>query len=210
MIVRCTVGVLLLGIGGACSTVQPLRPLDRGQWVVESSAVGAFFYEDFVYAAAQPVVGARYGLSSKLELRAHWHPALLVSSIVSGDFGAVWHLGRLHRFGFHGLLDAWWLFDPGASTQALRGVANARALAHWEASDSVWPFASLDSGIAFDDGDWIPGVGLGLQFPLGVWELAIESRLSAFDERTRDFSQPYLGVGGRGILYGGIGVGYRL
>ncbi len=206
---RVALVVLTLSSAG-CSTVQPLRPLEPGDFALEGSLVGVFLREDFVYAGAQPLIGARYGLTDTLELRGHLHPVGLFASVLSGDLGIVWHGPRVGEVRFHGALDAWWLSDPRANTGGLRGLINARSLVHWEASEVVWPFATLDAGLAFDDGDFVPGVGTGLQFPLGVWEVSIEARLSAFDERTNDFSQPYVGIGGQGILYGGIGLAYRL
>lgn len=190
--------------------MKPLQPLEPGAFALETSLVGVFLHEDIVYAGAQPVIGARYGLNEELEVRGHLHPVGLFASVISGDLGLVWHGPRVGDFRLHGALDAWWLSDPRAETPALRGLINARSLVHWELSEVVWPFASLDAGLAFNDGDFVPGAGLGAQFPVGSWEISVEVRASAFDERTDDFSQPYVGIAGRGILYGGIGVGYRL
>ena len=190
--------------------MQPLRPLAPGDWVIESSLAGVFLHEDFVYGAAQPVPGVRYGLVPNLELRGHVMPALLLSAIAGFDAGLVWHGPRVDQVQFHGSADVLVLVDPFNRPAALRGAFNARATAHWEATATVWPFASIDGAVAFDDGDFIPAAGIGTQFQLDPWELSIEARLGAWDERTLDFSQPYLGVAGRGVLYGGLGIGYRL
>lgn len=178
--------------------------------MAQSSLAGAFLHEDVLYGVAQPVPGIRYGLVRDLELRGHVMPAFLLSSILAFDAGVVWHGPRVERVQFHGSADVLVLTDPFNAPRSLRGAANARALVHWEATEALWPFASIDAAIAFDDGDFIPAAGLGAQFQLDPWELSVEARLGAWDERTLDFSQPYLGVAGRGILYGGIGVGYRL
>lgn len=94
---------LLMMIG--CSTVKSLRPLAPGQVAVQSSLVGVFLHEDVFYGAAQPAIGARYGLTDTVELRGHIHPATWVSSVVSGDMGVVWHGPRLGALRFHGALD---------------------------------------------------------------------------------------------------------
>lgn len=89
------------------------------------------------------------------------------------------------------------------------GLGNARFFGAYEGFERVKPYLLVDQGLTVNRGAWVPGVGGGAEVVFGRLSLSVEVVWSAWNRRTRSFTQPYVGFADRGIVHGGIGASYR-
>lgn len=201
----------------ACSTARPLKPLPPGEWAVEASQPAIFVENNGVeFPIASLVFGARVGVTEEVEARFRIHPVPLALGIVSVEGGAVWHVQPAAGWmpGFHLTTDLSITTAPGewgeGAADSLRAAGDVAVIAHWEPHPMVWPYVVADNAVIFVDGTVVTSAMAGVQFfPGHSVELSVEFGYAGFQQPTRDFTQPFVGIDGRGALYMAFGLAYR-
>lgn len=211
--------VALLGavLSLACSAARPLKPLTPGSAAVEVSVPGLWIRNEQTFPVGMPVLGVRYGVSESVEAALRWYAPLAVAGISGGEVGGVWHvrpsaagwLPGLHATGELSVLAA-----PSQLRQGLghgvRGAAAVDGIAHWEPWPRLWPYVAVQYGLVLASGRSIGSGYAGVQVRVtDRWDVSLETGLIGATEQTRDYSQPYLGIGGRGALWMSWCAAYR-
>jgi hypothetical protein len=184
---------------------------------MELSVPGVWIRNERTFPVGLPVVGVRYGVRDSVEATLRWYAPLASIGIVGGEAGGVWHVrpsavGWVPGIHFTSELSV--LSSPShlheGFAQGVRGAAAVDGLAHWEPWTRLWPYVALQYGVTLADGRSIGSVYGGLQVRVtDAWDVSLETGAAAVTERTRTYSQPYLGVDGRGALWTSWCVSYR-
>jgi hypothetical protein len=208
----------LLVLLTACSAARPLRPLPPGSLALEVSVPGVWIQNERTFPVGLPVVGARYGVRESVEATFRWYAPLAAAGIGGGEVGGVWHvfpgasgwIPGLHLTSELSLLVAPSHFRE-AFTHGVRGATAVDLLAHWEPWARLWPYIAVQYGVILADGRIVGSGYGGLQLRVtDRWDVSFETGVAAATERTREYSQPYLGMGGRGVLWMSWCATYRL
>jgi len=205
-------GVLLVG----CATARPLRPLEPGAAAAEVAVPGVLVRTDtYEMPVGVVLVGARYGLTSDVELRARLHMMTLVKGIVGLEAGGVYHAFTARGLvpGLHVTGDVAALTSPGhwggSVSDSVRGAASLGVLADVAPLPWVRPYLGVEQVVVFYDGAYVVSFALGLQLELGRFELSLETGLAGLNRSSRDYTEPYVGLWGRGAVWLSWGLAYR-
>lgn len=161
------------------------------------------------------LLGGRYGSSEDTELRLRLHTVPLLKGIIGIEGGAVYHARTARGLspGLHLTGDLSILTSPryygGRLADAARGAVSVAAIADLALRDWVRPYVVVDNAVVLYDGSWVGSVFVGAQVSFGRFELSLETGVAGLNEVTRDRTQPYVGVGGRGALWISWGLAYR-
>jgi hypothetical protein len=208
---------LLACLAAGCSASRPLRPLPPGAFAAELSAPGLWARtESATFPVGTLVVGVRRGLSRDVEVALRAHPLLLATGILGLEGAATWHAtparGVVPALHLGGTLST--LASPRHAGEgpgdSLRGALALDVTAHWEPHPRLWPYVVVQNALVLADARHVASAFVGAQARLAErWDLSLEAGVAALDERTRDYTMPYLGVGGRGVLAMSWSLGYR-
>ncbi len=208
---------LALSLAAAgCSASRPLRPLPPGAYAAELSVPGVWMHSAHTFPVGAPALGLRRGLPGGFELALRWYPILLPARIVGLESGVVWHASAargwvpaLHLGSQLSVLGAPAHLRDGPG-HALRGAMTGEVTVHWEPLPWLWPYLVQQDAVILADGTLLASLYGGVQLRLSErWDLSLETGVAGLNARTRDYTQPYQGVGGRGAIWMSWSVAYR-
>jgi len=199
-----------------CAASRPLAPLAADQWAAEISVPGMWTKSEFAMPVGSVVPGVRYGVTADQELALRFHPLFLVKGIIGIELGGTWHMTpawgwvpALHLSATLSSLTAPAHLDDGLS-HGLRGAVAVDTIAHWEPWPWLWPYVVLQNALVLSNGRYVGSFLFGAQAQVGrSWAVSLETGLAGFNARDRDYSQPYLGLGGYGAIALSWSVTYR-
>lgn len=206
---------LVLAVAG-CSAARPLRPLPPATYAAEVSVPGVWLRGEQTFPVGAPALGLRRGFAHDLEVAVRWYPVLLPARIVGLEGGVAWHarpadgwIPALHLGTELSTLAAPAHLGDGLG-HALRGAWTAEVTVHWEPLPWLWPYAVQQEAVILADGQVLASAFGGVQLRLSErWDLSLESGVAGLNVHGRDYTQPYLGVAGRGALWMSWCVAYR-
>jgi hypothetical protein len=207
---------ILAGTLVGCATARPLRPLAPGTAAAEVAVPGVLVRTDtYRMPVGVLLLGARYGLTNDVELRARFHAMTLVKGIVGLEGGAVYHAFTPRGLGpgLHLTGDLAALTSPthwGRSVgESVRGAASVGLLADVAPLEWLRPYAGLEQTVVLYDGAYVASALVGVQVNLGRFELSLETGLAGFNRQSRGYTEPYVGIGGHGAVWLSWGLAYR-
>lgn len=200
----------------ACHASRALRPLSPGQVAIELSAPGVWFSGEQTFPAAIPVVGARAGVAPSVEATLKWNPSLAVMGIAGLEVGGIWHalpgngaIPAVHLGGELSTMLSGRHLGSG-TPEPFRGAAAMDLTLHWEPTKWCWPYFVLQNALVFSKPTWISSAYAGLQFAVSErWDISGELGIEGWNLQSRDYTQRYLGLAGRGALWMSWGVSLR-
>lgn len=199
-----------------CATARPLRPLEPGTAAAEVAVPGVLVRTDtHRIPVGALLLGGRYGLTDDVELRARLHAMTLVKGIVGLEGGAVYHALTPRGLvpGLHVTADLIALTSPshwgGSTPGSVRGAASAGLLADVAPLSWLRPYVGLEQTVVFYDGAYVASALVGVQVDLGRFELSLETGLAGLNHDSRDYTAPYVGLGGHGAVWLSWGLAYR-
>jgi len=202
----------------ACSIARPLVPLRVGALAAELSVPGVLAGSDkYSFPVGLPLVGVRYGVAPDRELRLRLHAApLLTNGIIGLEGGGVAHLTTARGLSpaVHVTSDLSFFANPrfygGPVAEVVRGALDLSAIAHWQPCTWLWPYVVVDQAFVVYERRYVASVFAGAQLRLGErWELSLESGVADVAHHSRDWTEPYIGVLGRGAVWLSWGIAYR-
>jgi len=212
---RVALGVFAVMLVG-CATARPLRPLEPGTAAAEVAVPGVLVRTDtYRMPVGVALVGARYGLTEDVELRARLHAMTLVKGIVGVEGGGVVHALAPRGWvpGLHVTGDLIALTSPahwgGSVGHSVRGAVSVGLLADVEVVRWLRPYVGLEQTVVLYDGEYVASALAGVQLCLGRFELSLETGLAGLNHASRDYTEPYVGLGGRGAVWLSWGLAYR-
>jgi hypothetical protein len=207
------IGLLLLA---SCSTARPLAPLRQGQVALEGSLPSVWFESDPPLRIPSPTIGARVGVSEKVEVRATFHPVHLFlehRKILGLGGGGIFHVspadGFIPALHFTSDLTLFVPLEGGGGPKAI-AVGNLAVLAHWEPVSWLFPYLVFDAGAASNQNTAITSILAGLQvWPHGFMEVSFELGWFAFSVDRDAITSSLIGSG-HGLFYVGTAIAFRL
>ncbi len=201
----------------SCSTTRPLAPLQAGTFAAELSAPAVLTAGDsFATPVGTLLLGGRYGISDKAEVRLRLHLLPLAVGVVGIEGGGVMHVlpAAGWRPGLHFTGDLSLFVNPGRlgvhPARWARGAVAGAAIAHWELLRWLWPYIVFDNALMLYDATYVGSFFTGVQLRFARhWELSLETGIAGFNDDSAARPEPYVGFGGYGALWLSWGLAYR-
>jgi hypothetical protein len=195
----------------SCSSVQPVRVLEKDAYVATGSIGGAFLPSKSP-AGILPylTVGGAHGVTEDLTMHGHAHVLLAAFGVVGIDYGASYRAlkqdGAVPEVTVGGQL---LMFTKLSSEPNPRVYPNLSANASWQVGEQSLIYTGSHATIQLSTGDVFVSPFVGYQFPLNkTFDLQIEGIWQAANRNTSggvfEGLSSIKGKGSYGFYIGGI------
>ncbi len=210
-VARVSTLALIVLIIASCSSVQPVRVLEKDTYVATGSMGGAFIPEKSP-AGILPylTVGGAHGVTEDLTMHGHIHALLAAFGVAGIDYGASYRAlrqdGAVPEVTVSGQL---LMFAKLSSEPNPRVYPNLSANASWKVGEQSLVYTGSHATIQFSNGDVFVSPFVGYQFPVsktfdlqieGIWQAANRNTSAGVFEGLSSIN----GVGSYGFYIGGI------
>lgn len=195
----------------SCSSVQPVRVLEKDAYVATGSLGGAFLPSKSPAGILPYItVGGAHGVTDNLTMHGHAHVLLAAFGVAGIDYGASYR--ALHQDGavpevtVSGQL---LMFAKLSSEPNPRVYPNLSANASWKVGEQSLIYTGSHATIQFSNGDVLVSPFVGYQFPVsktfdlqieGIWQAANRNTSAGVFEGLSSIN----GTGSYGFYIGGI------
>jgi len=195
----------------SCSTVQPVRVLEKDAYVATGSLGGAFIPEKSP-AGILPylTVGGAHGVTEDLTMHGHLHVLLAAFGVAGLDYGASYRAlaqnGSVPEVTVSGQL---LMFAKLSSEPNPRVYPNFSANASWKVGESSLVYTGSHLTYQFNNSEVFVSPFVGYQFPVsrtfdlqieGIWQAANRNTSAGVFEGLSSIN----GTGSYGFYIGGI------
>lgn len=216
--VRACKSVVLAGLAtfitiiiSSCSSVQPVRVLEKDTYVATGSLGGAFLPEKSP-AGILPylTVGGAHSVTDDVTMHGHLHLLLAAFGVAGLDYGASYRALRQDGAVPEVTVGAQLLmFAKVSSEPNPRVYPNLTANASWKVGEQSLIYTGSHATIQFSNGDVFVSPFIGYQFPLNkTFDLQIEGTWQAANRNTSagvfEGLSSINGTGSYGFYIGGI------
>lgn len=195
----------------SCSSVQPVRVLEKDTYVATGSLGGAFLPEKSpVGIVPYLTVGGAHGVTDDLTMHGHLHALLAAFGVVGLDYGASYRAvpqsGAVPEVTVGAQL---LMFTKLSSEPNPRVYPNATANASWRIGESSLLYTGSHLTYQFNNSEVFVSPFVGYQFPLnktfdlqieGIWQAANRNTSAGVFEGLSSIN----GTGSYGFYIGGI------